>query len=153
MGIKEAVAAVCSAMVSLGLLRLLAPDGRMQKSAETAFGLAALLSLVIPFSGGISVNSGESQSFRQAAALKETADEQIIFAAENQIESAVATALEESQIDCGDISVFGDINEEGSIFIKRVEIGGISPEYIEVAEKTILALLGIEAQFLEVGDG
>ena len=150
MGLMEAVAAVCSAMIALGILRMLAPEGKLQKTAEVAFGLAALLSIVLPFFGGVHIDINENQSAEQAIALKEMTDAQIISAAETQTSAAISKALEESKINHNNVSAIMDISEDGSISIECVQISDVDPQQTDVAKETVRALLGISPDIVEV---
>lgn len=144
--LKTAALTVCTALVTLGVLRQLAPEGRMRRGVEIAFGLATVIAIAIPLSGGIRLGN--------SALTKPSADQssaaQIAQISESQNQAILAEVLASAEVEYSDIVLKMDISDEGGIYINCVKIAGVPDAQADRARLAAAAALGIDSEDVEV---
>ena len=146
--IKTIVSSVCTALIVLGVMKLLVPDGKTKRTAEIVFGIATILAIVLPvFSADINLDGTVDLSGDNAALMEETA----VMSAD-QIELLSASLLKAAQIPFSKISVAMDISDEGSISIECVKIWGVPSDKSDLAREVAAYGLNIDMGDVEVWD-
>ncbi len=150
---KTAVSAICTALITLGVMRLIAPDGNKRRLVEIAFGIATVLAIAIPLSKGIKLKTDFNfAASEENTELADTATEQIVRLSSAQVESAVGDVLSAAGITATEISAHMDISDTGGIFIKCVKIKGVESGLKSTAVQVVAAAFNIDEQDVEVWD-
>ena len=146
--IKSVVSSVCTALIVLGVLKLLVPDGRTKRTTEIVFGIATILAIVLPvFSANIGLDGIGNLLDADKSALEET-----VSLSTEQMELSVASLLEAAEIPFSKISVEMDISDEGGISIECVKILGVPPDKTDLTCRVAAYGLNIDMEDVEVWD-
>ena len=146
--VKTVASAICCGMVALGVFKLLVPDGKLKRSAEIVFAVAAVLTLALPLAGGIGVNI-QWDSYKKAESDVNIQMSEICAA---QSKSAIAQLLRAASINYGEIYVDTDISETDGIFIKYVRITKTDQSEKEKVKGLIAGGMNIDPKSVEVTD-
>ena len=148
--------AICVAAVVASSIRLMTPEGKVNKAFQCMIGLFFLTCAIGPFLSlrgeDFSSKLPESQALTEITTqvLSRKNDEQILQLTVNGIESELRALLSSRQIDPENIRVKGYFTEDNSIAISSVEITLPQPdaENMETIRQTVLDAVMIEPSIL-----
>lgn len=117
---------VCLAALTGAIVYAVSPQGAVKKALRTAVAAAVMCAIVLPFAkAGLDIDFDLSETDTSAVVsseLESAVEYQLTAAYADAVVSRADSILRESgQPEC-EITVVTDINEDGSIFIKRADI-------------------------------
>lgn len=126
--VRTAVTSLCVSMIFFGVIMMLLPKGKMQKTFKTFASVAivsalissclGLSSAVEEFDLSISSEAVESQSSK----LSETLNQQSVNAVESTMSDLISEGFKAAGINNTKISVSADISDGGGIYITNVTV-------------------------------
>lgn len=149
--IKSLAVGVCTAMIVLGAISLLIPEGSLYKSLQSLLS-AALIAVIITGASGVKVEFGsltieEQTVSEKSEQLKETVTMQEMAVSESALEQYILDELNKNGITDAEISVTADISDKGDIYINKVDI--VCEKGQSKICEAVLNSLNIKAQITE----
>ncbi|MVB12989.1 Stage III sporulation protein AF [Caprobacter fermentans] len=123
-GVREWATVICLAALSAAMLQSLVPNGSMERMAKFVIGAFIICALAAPISKAVpQIRAGlatESHPAKENERLKSTVDRQYEDAAQQSITGLVHSELKRMGINCKNVQVIMDTDENGSISINKV---------------------------------
>ncbi len=116
---------LCAAGIGCSLLRMLCPKGSMGRVFGVLTAVMFLCCLLLPLQGIGRIAADIFQTETDAAIsqeLDETVIKQLMSAVEQALFDDATTRLEGDSVRVKKVTVIGDIDEHGSIYIERVKV-------------------------------
>lgn len=123
--VREWSTVIVLAALAAGILQYLMPAGSMEKVTRLVIGGFVICSILLPLERMTS-QIGDTAAFAQGDSpsqnqqLQETVNQQEISAAESSVRTVVITTLAGKGIQCKNVTLSMDTNEDGSISIIKV---------------------------------
>lgn len=123
-GIREWSSVIVLAALAAGILQYLMPSGSMEKVTRLVIGAFVICSILVPV--GKLVKQADVQAFAQGNSIlpnvqyQDTVYKQTIDAAQAAVRTVVIASLTEKGIQCKNVALSMDTNEDGRISITKV---------------------------------
>ena len=138
--LKSVILGLCIASVSLGVMYMLKPTGATDKSIRLSFAVIFLSILVFSAARLLKVDFDSIKISANNSAANTA--ESIVCARAQYLCQEI---LEEKGLSFGEINIFTDKTEEGSIFIKRITVESTEePEAIRQSITAVIVANGVE---------
>lgn len=125
-GVKEWATVICLAALSAAMLQSLVPNGSMERMAKFVIGAFIICALIVPASKAApQIRAGletENRSAKENQNLNSTVERQYKDAARESITGLVQSELKQMGINCKNVQVIMDTDENGSISITKVVV-------------------------------
>ncbi|WP_411676761.1 stage III sporulation protein AF [Caproicibacter sp.] len=125
-GVREWATVICLAALSAAMLQSLVPNGSMERMARFVIGAFIICALVAPISKAVpQIRAGletENHPAKENERLNSTVDRQFEDAAQQSITGLVHSELKRMGINCKNVQVIMDTDENGSISINKVVV-------------------------------
>lgn len=150
---------VCFTVIAASILQYLSPNGAMERvmklvlSAFVLYGIMMpIISLVPQLSNGFNAYIDTEQS-RQTVDLSDTVNSQIYTAANSGIKNIVTVELAKKGVNCENVELIMDTNEDNSISISKVlvTVSGATTSS-GVLEQQLDGVLGLKTE-VTIHDG
>lgn len=124
-GIREWSSVIVLAALAAGILQYLMPTGSMEKVTRLVIGAFVICSILLPV--GRLTQQFDVQTFAQGSdaavpnqQYQDTVNQQTMEAAQSSVRTIVIAALSEKGIQCKNVTLSMDTNEDGRISITKV---------------------------------
>jgi hypothetical protein len=123
-GVKEWATVICLAALSAAMLQSLVPNGSMERMAKFVIGAFIICALIAPISKAApQVRAGlktENRPVKENQNLNSTVNRQFKDAAKQSITGLIHSECKRMGINCKNVQVIMDTDENGSISINKV---------------------------------
>jgi len=140
-GFQTWAVGVCFTVIAASVLQYLSPNGAMERVMKLVLGAFVLYGILMPLIVLLPQISNEFDTYMDTAQTNQTIDfsdtvnRQIYTAANNSIQNVVTVELSKKSIDCKNVEIIMDTNEDDSISISKVLVtvsrADVSPEVLE----------------------
>lgn len=125
-GVREWATVICLAALSAAMLQSLVPDGSMERMSKFVIGAFIICALIAPLSKAVpQIRAGletDNRPTEENKKLNSTVDRQFKDAARESITGLVHSELRRMGINCKNVQVMMDTDENGSISINKVVV-------------------------------
>ena len=125
--LKEWAVCLCIATLVGAIVHMLSPSGSMEKILRIVISIFFICAVVSPFleGKGIKIKLEDSLSGKEDSSLsdiKGNINKQITSQSKKQIENLIRQQMKKQGINEGQIFINMDIDDKGSILIKKIEV-------------------------------
>lgn len=152
-GFQAWAASVCFTVIAASILQFLSPNGAMERVMKLILGAFVLYGILMPIIGLASqISNGfdiyiDTEQNSSTVDLSDTVNQQIYTAASSGIRNIVTVELAKKNIECENVEVIMDTNEDNSISISKVLVT-VSKAAVssEVLEQQLDGVLGLKTE-------
>ncbi|WP_101697889.1 stage III sporulation protein AF [Clostridium minihomine] len=151
-GVREWSSIIVMAALAASILQYLIPGGSMEKVTRLVIGAFIICSILVPV--GRLVHHFEVEAFAAHDDLtpniqyQDTVNQQTVRAAENAVRTVVISQLAQNGIQCKNVTLNMDTNEDGSISITKVFVSLDQKELgkLQETQKLLERELGLKTE-------